>query len=141
VIAESKVELWAQDRKPEQMSRALLGDYVDAVVWQPAFEAFLDACAKGVLGPRASVLRGLEPKQFLPRTRGLAMKTFSMASKGVHHEFVLPHTSYYDDATVRVLVEDAVHTCADLGVVASCCEHMPFPLSREEALTIYEDIQ
>ena len=140
VMSDGKDKMGLQDRRPSDMSRALLGDTLEAIVWKPAFEAFLDTCSKMTLGPRAQSLQNLSAESFLPRSRGMASSTFSIASKGVHHEFVLPHTSYYDTTTLEVLVDDAMHICADLGVVANWCEHIPFSMPPIEALVIYEEI-
>lgn len=142
VLAESKEQLWTQDRKVEHMPRALLGEYQDAVFWQPAFEYFLDVVAtRGSTSARVAALQGFQINEFLPRIRAAAVRTYSAASKGIHHEFVLPLSSYYDPATLRSLLDDSIHIAADLGVVTNCCEHIAFRLEPVEAISLYEAIQ
>lgn len=139
VVSEVKSDRWKAELKPEQMSRALLGDYAETISWRPAFERFLDL-ASGRSHPRVAELQARSLDEFLPRIRALAQKTYSAASKGVHHEFVLPLASYYDVATLRDLFDDAVRVVTDLSVVANCCAHIVFPLSPSEAMNRFEEL-
>lgn len=142
VLSDGKSEAWNPKLKPEQISRALLGDYQEQVLWRPAFQLFLDH-ANGVQKPKewtAQMLKyGLVG--FLPSLRSLASSVFSRASKGIHHEFVIPATSYYDPSSLQDLLDDCVQAVASLAVVASFCEHLAFGIPAGDAFEIFEGLQ
>lgn len=133
---------WVQNAKPREISRSLLGDCQDQVFWRSSFIRFLDA-AGDVAQPTAWMveLLGLSAETFTPYMRSRASRLFSSASKGVHHEFVIPISSYYDQATLAEMVEEAIRLVASLAVVANFCEHYSFRVSEAEALDIFQKVQ
>jgi hypothetical protein len=137
--------MWDGNKKPVDMSRALLGDYNEQIIWRPAFTDLLDFMSQlppeSSVGPWSEELRNLEPRNFLARVRGEATSVYSTASKGVHHEFVLSFAAYYDDASLGQLRDDALRLVATLGLVMNFADHAAFALSRERAFACYEELQ
>jgi hypothetical protein len=141
ILTEKIENLWSTKQVPHKMSRALFSDYQDAILWKPAFEVFVDATTSSTHGSWTRELLRMEPDNFVPQMRQLASSAYSTASKGVHHEFVVKHASYYDDSTLRTLCETSVKVCASLGIVANFCTHLPWRLKESEALELFENIQ
>jgi len=144
VVADAKQDVWSIDRKPEQMTRALLGDYQEAIVWRPAFDGLLDRMAElspAPVGRWSQELLTWPSEQFVPRTRVLAAKVYSLASKGIHHEFVLPRSSYYDIDTLTDLIEDTMRVSASLGLVVNYCDHAVFGVGHDDSISLFEALQ
>ena len=144
VVSEKVVRPWETSRRTNQMSRALLGDYQDEVFWQPAFLRLLDHLQQtGDTGnaPWLSGLVNVDPPGLVPRLRGTAAKIYSAASKGVHHEFVLSISSYYDDATLDQLAEDVVQLVATMGLVTNFAESAAYGLTAARAVSYYKALQ
>jgi hypothetical protein len=144
ILAEgsAKAPLWATDRRADQMTRSLLGDYQAAVLWNPAFTRFLDAVGnRDNSGTWTRELQRLSPETFAPWARHQASDTYSSASKGVHHEFVVTMASYYDSATLMDLIESAVKVSSVLAVVFNFAEQAFLPLAPDLALDIFERLQ
>ena len=78
---------------------------------------------------------------FAPKMRGRAERVYSKCSKGVHHEFVLPLSAYYDSREVREMQREVIEICGLLGLVLNTGGHVPFPLSTNKALESFEKIQ
>ena len=134
--------LWDTDTRADQMTRALLGDYQAAVLWGPAFTNFIDAVNdRGVGGTWISELQQIRPDTFASWARQQAMATYSRASKGVHHEFVVAVASYYDSATLSDLIESAVKISSALAVVFNFSEQALLPLAPDLAIQIFDDLQ
>ncbi len=146
VLADGPVKnLWDSACKTEDMTRALLGDYQDQIFWQPAFERLLDYLANDAgtmtFGQWTQRLRNTASESLVPQLRQTASRTYSQASKGVHHEFVLPMTTYYDDATLEEMTENALWLVATMAVVANFDASTAFTLTPRRAIQCYEDLQ
>jgi hypothetical protein len=144
VVTEKVKELWRTSRKTNEMTRALLGDYYDVISWQPAFLRLLDylqQTADTGNGSWLSELLNVEPSSLVPQFRGTALKIYSTASKGVHHEFVLSISSYYDDATLDQLAEDVVRLLATMGLVMNFAESTAYGLKATRAVSYYKALQ
>jgi hypothetical protein len=137
-----ELDLWSIDQSPESMTRALLGDYHDIIFWRPAFLNFADACDQlQTPGSWTSELLSTEPESFIPKMRKLANSTYSNASKGVHHEFVVQRASYYDEMTLRTMCETSIKVISSLAVVANFCPYFAWRLDTSSALTAFERLQ
>jgi len=134
-------DLWKASRKPREMSRALLADYQDHVFWRPAFEALLDKAPDGRGGSWLAELRLIAPDTFTARMRTRAERVYSACSKGVHHEFVIPQSAYYDPAQVLELLTEVLQICSVLAIVINSPGHVPYCLSIDEALSCFERLQ
>lgn len=146
VLAGTRVRnLWDSTKNAGDMTRALLGDYQDHIFWQPAFLRLSDhlASSGGTLtyGDWTRRLLNTDPQGLVPQLRGLASETYSAASKGVHHEFVLSMAAYYDDATLEKLTEDALWLVATMAVVANFDESIAFALTPSRSMKCYEELQ
>jgi hypothetical protein len=133
---------WSTMHRPEKMTRALLGDYQAAVLWQPAFNAAIDYLSTRTFhGPWTREIRTIDPDSFLPRYKRIAIQTFSRASKGVHHEFVIPPKSYYTKADLTALTGDAIKLCGCLGMLLSFSEHAKRGLPVDQVVDAFEALQ
>ena len=142
VHAEGAVkELWRSDRHVSEMTRALLGDYYDQLFWRPAFQRVIDDVGSERGGDWMRDLRRLMPSGFLPYIRQRSAAVYSSCSKGVHHEFVIPPSSYYDTATLNAMLDDAVEVIAALGLTANLSSDAMFPLSLDDAIACFERLQ
>jgi hypothetical protein len=143
ILAEKNVtDPWSVAKRPDQMTRALLGDYQEIVLWKPAFTIFLDAVnERTTRGAWTRDLQQLAPERFVGWARQQAAVAYSQSSKGIHHEFVVKTTSYYDDATLRNLVENVMMVASTLAVVFNFSSHPVLPLEKQRALDIFESMQ
>lgn len=134
-------KLWDREKKPDNFDRALLSDHQDVILWQPAFAVLLDHLA-GYSGASQSLqdLVNMEPARIVPRLRGTASRLYSRASKGIHHEFVLSLSSYYDDATLAELANETLWLSATMGLIINFSEHAAFPITHIRAVKIYEEL-
>ena len=128
--------------KPEKLTRALLGDHQDRILWRPAFLRFLDTISElGCMGSWTQELQDTPPEGFIARFRGQAQHAYTAASKGIHHEYLLPIQAYSDKPSLDVLIETGIKTAAGLSVVANFCDHISFVIPPKEAVTMYEALQ
>lgn len=142
VLADDRADLWSPKTKVSDVPRALLGNYQEKLFWRPAFERFLDL-SNEASNPKewtAELIR-IGINGFMPTYRGYASNAFSRASKGVHHEYVLPPATYFDIPSLQDLLDDTVKTVMSFAVVANFCEYYSFKLSEQEAFQIYESYQ
>lgn len=137
-----KAAAWDANMKPDKLTRALLGDHQEHVLWRPAFVIFLDALNNMErVGPWSQELQATTPEGFIPRVRGQAQQVYTAASKGIHHEYLLPPGAYTDQSSLDVMIEAGLKTASGLAVVANFCDHLPFGLTHEDALSSYEALQ
>jgi hypothetical protein len=142
VMADDKPEMWNLKTKPTDVPRSLLGNYQERLFWRPAFERFLDESNKNSAPKDWTVeLTRVGIDGFLPRYRGNASALFSRASKGVHHEYVVPPSTYFDAATLQDLIEETLKTVTSFAVVANFCDHVCFRIPETDALQIFEGLQ
>jgi hypothetical protein len=137
----SEKALWSPETSLDKMSRSLLGDYCDHLLWRKAFAALLDETEPERGGAWMQDLRTLTPARFMARTRTEAGRLFSSLSKGVHSEFVIPQTRLADRDTVLDLLGDVLRIAAELALVSHAIPHLPFSLPREQALEYFETLQ
>jgi hypothetical protein len=145
VVAESKIkDPWSTSHKANEMTRSLLGDYQDEVFWQPAFFRLLDYLQRTKSIGESHWLTDLikvDPPRLVPQFRGTATKIYSTASKGVHHEFVISISSYYDDDTLDQLAEDAIRLVATMALVANFAENIAYALTAARTVSYYKALQ
>jgi hypothetical protein len=134
-------ELWRPDRRVSEMTRALLGDYYDHLIWRRAFQRVSDEVPDGRGGQWMKELRRTPPEGFISRIRQQSLSVYLSCSKGVHHEFVIPASSYYDLATLNSLLNDAVSVVATLGLVTNASRDVMFPLPLDDAISSFERLQ
>lgn len=133
---------WSTETKPEKMSRSLLGEYQGEVVWKTAFIRLLDMLSENASqGDCSRELQQTTPESFLPKYRQEAVTLYSSASKGIHHEFVVPVSSYFDEDTLRDMVESAVKIVSIFSAVVHFSEHALYSLDHATALTIFESLE
>lgn len=126
------------------MSRTLLGEYQDKLFWQPAFVGLLDylqIAGKTESGEWVTWLVNVDPPKLVPRLRGDAQTLYTKASKGVHHDFVLSVSSYYDTTTLNTLTDDVFRLVATMALITHFAESAAYSLNSATAVSLYEAIQ
>ena len=140
VLAAKKVtNLWGEALDYEKVTKALLGDYYDHLVWRPAALRMLGFATAGGAWLAEIATRGAE--SFVSQRREDIGGLYSSLSKGIHHEFVMPPGAIYDRATVTALILRTVHLVADLGLVSHFVAHATCSLSADEALAAFNQIE
>ncbi|MDH5676967.1 MAG: hypothetical protein OEZ06_32930 [Myxococcales bacterium] len=138
-------KMWNPSKLPRDMTRALLGDYVNELIYQPAFVAMLDELTRDGRatshGPWTEDLLNTEPTRLVPRLRSTASRLYSATSKGVHQEFVLSVANYYDRPTIEDLANETRKLLGTLGLVTNFAESALFRLPADQAIELYEEIQ
>ncbi|MCY1033281.1 hypothetical protein OV207_17640 [Corallococcus sp. BB11-1] len=124
--------LWGDALEYEKITKALLGDYYDHLLWRPALQQMLGGTTAG--GRWIAELSALPPDSFVSRKREEIGRLYSALSKGIHHEFVLPPGTLYDRATVVDLVQRVIHLVADVGFVSHFVPHAATLLSPVDAV-------
>jgi hypothetical protein len=142
VSREGGVASWSSETKLEKMSRSLLGEYQGEVVWKTAFTRFVDKLSeKSCQGDWSRELQQTVPDSFLSKYRQEAATLYSSASKGIHHEFVVPVSSYFDDATLRDMIDTAIKVVSIFSAVVSFSEHALYSLDHDSAINIFESLE
>jgi hypothetical protein len=140
VLASKKVtSLWGEEVEYEKVTKALLGDYYDHLLWRPAVERVLEYGVVG--GVWLAELAAIDAAAFVSRKRDDIGLLYSSLSKGIHHEFVIPPGALYDRATVVDLIQRTVHLVADLALVSHFIGHASFSLSPGQALEAFNRIE
>jgi hypothetical protein len=140
VLAAKKVgDLWGEAVEYEKVTKALLGDYYEHLLWRPAVEHVLE---RGVVGGVwLAEIAAIDAAAFVPRKRHEIGVLYSSLSKGIHHEFVIPPGALYDRATVVDLVQRTVHLVADLALVSHFIGHASFSLNHDQAFDVFNRIE
>jgi hypothetical protein len=139
IHAEKKVDdLWRADRSVKDMTRALFGDYYEQIFWRGAFQRLVDSVPEDRGGEWMRELRRITPEGILPRLRLESARIYSACSKGVHHEFLIPPSNFYDATT---LLKDATELVARVALVANASKDMLFQLPSQEAIECFERLQ
>jgi hypothetical protein len=142
VFGEGKIQdLWSPGKSIEKITRALLGDYFDHVIWRPAFLALSDSLDLLPAGPWTQELQLQTPEGFVPQVRLELGTTYSSLSKGIHHEFVIPPDKLYDRKTVVTYLLDAIRLSSHLALLSQLISHCPFMITRQDAFTLYNNLQ
>lgn len=133
--------LWDPERGFEKISRALLGDYYEHIIWRNAFVQMLDDFKNADGGAWLNELRSIDPEDFGPRMRFAFTGLYSSLSKGIHHEFVIPPGALYDKSVILTLLAETIKHCAHISIVSHFVEHCPFVLAPQDALDCYVRLQ
>ena len=142
ILAVKKVtEPWSVEQKPDGMTRALLGDYYEHILWQQAFEQLLDRVPQSRGGEWMRKLRRQKPEGFIPEMRKRAAEIYSTLSKGVHHEFVISPERTLGQDTILVSMNETIELVANLALTANMIRHLPFILEEKDAVGCYEQLQ
>ena len=142
ILANKRVDkLWAANRSSEKMTRALLGDYQDHVLWRPAFDRLLDAVPENRGGEWMRQLRQLTSDRFISVIRQAVSETYKACSKGVHHEFVVPQAQSFDKYDIKTLIQNAIESTAKLAFTLNMSSQAVFGLSVEKAIDFFETAQ
>ncbi|MBI4820614.1 MAG: hypothetical protein HY791_30400 [Deltaproteobacteria bacterium] len=139
VLAEKEKDLWGQNVEYKKVTRALLGDYYDELIWRPAVLRLASLAPRG--DRWLAELAGIQAESFVARKRDDISRQYSSLSKGIHHEFVMPPGAVYDRATLSDLVRGTIHSIADLALVSQFVPHAEFLLSPSEAVEVFNRIE
>lgn len=142
VSREGSVASWSSDTKPEKMSRSLLSEYQGEVMWKTAFTQFLDKLSENTCqGDWSRELQQTTPESFLPKYRQEAVALYSLASKGIHHEFVVPASSYFNEDALRDMIDTAIKVVCIFSAVLNFSEHSLYSIDSNLAIFIFESLE
>lgn len=139
VAAKPVKDLWTDTVQYDGITKALLGDYYDHLLWQPAHQRLLAASPTG--GSWLADLARIPAESFVPRKRDEITRLYSSLSKGIHHEFVMPPGALYDRTTVVDLVQRAVRVVSDIAVASHFVPHCQFGLPAGDALGVFNSVE
>jgi hypothetical protein len=139
LAGEKSKDLWNDKLDYERVSKAILGDPIDQLVWRPAFLRMRAASPAG--GAWMAQLAGIEAEAFVARKREEINRLYSTLSKGIHHEFVMRPGALYDRATVVDLVQRSVYAVASMGLISHYIPHVPFSLGAKKAVEAFNRIE
>lgn len=137
VVSERVKQLWGPGQDYKEMTKALLGDYYDEVLWRPAIGRLLDSEIDTSNSSWLADLRASTGEDFVPKRRTEITQVYSSLSKGVHPEFVMPPGALYDRNTVRDLVARTIRVVADIGLVSHLIPHASYCLPFADAIEAY----
>lgn len=130
-------ELLNAQKKYQDLSRALLSDHYDTLLWKPALTRIFDKITQmEINGPWIAEIQNFTAEDFIPKQRTNLTRLYSKLSKGIHHEFVIPPDSLYDRSTVASMLSDSVQSCCILGTVANFIGHISRSIPVEENLNL-----
>jgi len=131
--------MWGPKAEYEKMTKALLGDYFDHLLWRPAFQSLISQ----TLPPGAwfTELTSITSENFVARKREEIGRLYSALSKGIHHEFVLPPGAAYDRSTIEDLILRSIHLTAELGLISHFVPHALCCLSSSSAMALFSQIE
>ncbi len=112
----SKDQLWNKV-EDKNLTSPLLSDYMWDIYWIPAFKHLLD----DTVDESHTYLRDLAsipPEGICQILRKEAEELYSSLSKGIHQEFIIPHTVAYDAITVQDLLQRTVILATRLGLIS-----------------------
>jgi len=139
VIAEKTSGAIWDKSNPEQMTRALLGDYYASLYWQPALERLADAQISGD-SEWLTGLRALTVEAFIGSRRGNLIALYSQSSKAIHHEYVFP-TGMIDRDTSIVLILAVLKVLTEFAVLLNLLPHVPYRLDSAMVFSSIREIE
>lgn len=137
-------DLLNPDKKYSDISRALLSDHYDILLWRPALIRILDTInSDSTMNWQSwiSELQGIEDDRFIGTYRSKISTLYSKLSKGIHHEFVIPPERIYDRETVVSMLRDTVQYCCIIGGVANAICHLKRDLNIIQIFTLVNSVQ
>ena len=141
VVAKQKIpNLWS-DKNMTEITRALVGDYYDHIFWRSAIDKLIDTVPSGRGGEWFGQMRGIGGRGFCSSARGTIQACYSSLSKGLHYEFVIPPESLFDRSTVTDLIRESLFVIASFGLAMTQIPHIPYGISLDRAMNIYENVQ
>lgn len=132
-------DMWTRDYA--QMSRALLGDYQQALFWKAAYLRFLDLTPEGRGGEWVRALRLRPEDSFIPTMRTSFSEMFTECSKGVHHELLVPPEQFFSTTTVRELLERIIEHASILAAVVNSAHHVACAVEIDNVVAHLESLQ
>lgn len=142
VIPDSKepAALWSQDSDFSKISRALLSQYTDHLVWKPAINSMLDFVSTKSDEPEAADILAIDPETYIPSVRGRAAQVYSTTSKAVHWEF-LSAAAVMDEPTVKASIRDILLITGQLGFVSHFATTSLANVGKDDAWTHYKKLR
>ena len=118
VFSEEKplAPLWSSDHDISKISRALFSPHVDAVHWQPAFNAAIDY-VDGESLAGFDDLKTFDSNSFIPTIKGGCGPLYSKLSKGVHRDFFVS-SAMMDEGTLKDAITDCMTFVSNLSFVS-----------------------
>lgn len=119
VIATQKPPPWDK-LTYDKINRALLTDYTADIYWIPAFRDLLDVIEEENDSEWLKELKQVDEDNIVGYFRGQADSLYSLLSKGIHQEFVIPQTILYDNETIKASLLSTISLVTKMALVSHC---------------------
>lgn len=133
--------IWEGDKPIHTITRALFASPYEEIYWKSAFTTVIDALTSHHQGPWFDELRLILSEQFVNRTKSECDQTYSTLSKGIHQEFVIPRTAFYNKVTVLGFLRDALRLSARVALVSNAIPTSQGRIAITDALNLFSTCQ
>jgi hypothetical protein len=140
-IEKNESKLWDQSTTLSKISRSLFSPYIDSLLWEPAFNKFIDTFDKIQNIDVVTNIKQIETKKFIPTMKGKASRLYPSLSKGVHVEFVLPIATILDNQTIDENIVDCIEILTSLAIVSHFIDQAHYCLDADTIIPNLENIQ
>jgi hypothetical protein len=140
ILAENVAKLW-DDKSIERASRAILGDYSTELILKKSAQDLLDTITEETIGDRYQDLTQYDGSGLIARIKGELMTLYSVLSKGIHHEFVVPVTSVLDRDTVITSLNRAIFATTTLALIVSFVPYAYGCPNKNTSIQLYKEIE
>lgn len=127
--------IWSGDVDIGRISRSLLSEHFDHLIWRPAYSDLLDQIQNSGRDGFEELIN-IEPEAFVPRMRGDLSRLYSSLSKGVHWDF-FNSAIEYDESSIKVNLQDLFSRVSILGLTSHFIPTAYSSLVAEDAFEIY----
>lgn len=136
----STTEFWSIDPR-EEGCRALLGPWVEELIWRPAFDRFCDAISTHApVDDWTLDLSNKQPDSFCKEIRASLDGLFSKFSKGVHSELLGNPKSMFDAVSIDADFQALTKLLTGLALLTHFSEHFSYRLDIHSAIEIANKI-
>lgn len=132
-------EIWKKV-EDKSLTSPLLSEYMSSIYWMPAFKALLDD--KNNEGcPSLIDLEKISPEAICISFRKEAEELYSSLSKGIHQEFIIPHSRAYDVPTVLNLIQRSIVLVTRMGMIGHYIPIAVASIDKKELFECLADIE
>ncbi|RYG57772.1 MAG: hypothetical protein EON56_01670 [Alphaproteobacteria bacterium] len=129
-------EMWSVDHDIAKVSRSLLSQHMDVLVWRPAIESVLDFMATTGNPISHYGFDDVDPQNFIHGLRPRISALYSILSKGVHWEF-FSTSLMMDDPTIKNSIRETFAFMLKVGIISHFIPTAYCSMDRQLALETY----
>lgn len=137
-----KQKMWDSNKKPEDISRGLFGDYYGEIYWKQSYQILLDETINYPGGDFLEEFRReTPPENFISRIRQNFSRLYSSLSKGIHCELIIRPDLIFDRTTVLELLRDTIKLCSIISLVSHKIDTSICKIEINEAISLYRTLK